>query len=33
MTTYTTLPQDDSNLDVTLTESNDLITLDIQPAA
>jgi hypothetical protein len=33
MTVYTTLPQDDSNLDVTLTESNDLVTLDITPAA
>ena len=33
MTTYTTLPQDDSNLDVTLTESNDLVTLDINPAS
>ena len=33
MTVYTTVPQDDSNLDVTLTESNDLVTLDITPAA
>ena len=33
MTTYTTLPQDDSNLDVTLTESTDLVTLNIQPAS
>ena len=33
MTVYTTVPQSDANLDVELTESNDLITLDITPAA
>ena len=33
MTVYTTIPQSDANLDVTLTESNDIITLDINPAA
>ena len=33
MTTYTTLPQDDQNLEVEVTESNDLVTLNIQPAA
>jgi len=30
---YTSVPQDDSNLDVLLTESNDLVVLNIQPAA
>ena len=33
MTVYTSVPQDDSNLDIELIESNDLITLDIKPAA
>ena len=33
MTTYTTLPQDDENLEITLTEDSDLVTLNIQPAA
>ena len=33
MTKYTVLAQDDSNLDVTLTESDDLVTLNITPAA
>jgi len=30
---YLSVPQDDSNLDVLLTESNDLVVLNIQPAA
>ena len=33
MTIYTTLPQDDSNLNVELTESNDLVTLNLQVAS
>ena len=33
MTVYTTVPLDDSNLDVTVTESNDLVYIDINPAA
>ena len=33
MTKYTVVAQDDSNLDVTLTESDDLVTLNITPAA
>jgi hypothetical protein len=33
MTVYTTVPLDDSNLDVTITESNDLVSIDINPAA
>ena len=33
MTTYTVLPQDDSNLEITLTEDQDLVTLSITPAA
>ena len=33
MTKYTVLAQDDSNLDITLTESDDLVTLNITPAA
>jgi hypothetical protein len=33
MTVYTTVPLDDSNLDVTITESNDLVYIDINPAA
>ena len=33
MTVYTTVPLDDSNLDVTVTENGDLVSLDINPAA
>ena len=33
MTTYTTLPQDDENLEITVTEADDLVSLNIQPAA
>lgn len=33
MTVYTTLPTDDANLAVTVTDSNDLVTLNITPAA
>jgi hypothetical protein len=33
MTVYTTLPTDDLNLAVTVTESNDMVTLNITPAA
>ena len=32
MTVYTTLPTDDSNLEVELTENSDLVTLNINPA-
>ena len=32
MTVYTTLPLDDSNLEVELTENSDLVTLNINPA-
>ena len=33
MTQYTSLPMDDSNLTVTLSESNDIVKLDIKPAS
>ncbi len=33
MTVYNSTPQDDSNLDVTVTESTDLVTIDITPAS
>ena len=33
MTVYTTLPTDDLNLAVEVTESNDMVTLNITPAA
>ena len=33
MTVYTTVPLDDSNLDVTVTENADLVSIDIQPAS
>ena len=33
MTVYTTLPTDDANLAVTVTDSNDLVTLNITPAS
>jgi hypothetical protein len=33
MTVYTTVPLDDSNLDVTVTESADLVSIDIKPAS
>ena len=33
MTVYTATPQSDLNLEVTLTESEDLVTINIQPAA
>ena len=33
MTVYTTVPLDDSNLDVTITESTDLVSIDIKPAS
>jgi len=33
MTVYTTVPADDSNLDVVVTEANDIVTIDIQPAS
>ena len=33
MTVYTTVPADDSNLDVVVTEANDIVKIDIQPAS
>ena len=33
MTVYTTVPLDDSNLDVTVTENADLVSIDINPAS
>ena len=33
MTVYTTLPTDDLNLAVEVTESNDMVTLNITPAS
>ena len=33
MTVYTTIPQDDSNLDITITEAPDLVTLDLNSAS
>jgi len=33
MTVYNSTPQDDSNLDVTVTEATDLVTIDITPAS
>ena len=33
MTVYTTVPQDDSNLEITVTESDDIVSLDINSAS
>ena len=33
MTVYTTVPQDDSNLEITIIESDDLVTLDLNSAS
>lgn len=33
MTVYTTIPQDDSNLEITVIESDDLVTLDLNSAS